>query len=411
MSVWNILYVGGSYPQKIALVHLEEAGFKIILTDINPNPPGSPFASRVFLADATDHKEIERIANRVLKDSNELITYGIADYACGSCAHVNESLKLNGQLPSATRAMIDKVETKMLLRSNDVPVPLSIWSGNQNDFSLSIYQEIILNTSPNTQVIVKPSNSNASQGTFQCSLSHYEVLCENIQNASQFSETVAIEEFYSGEIRNIDLLVADGKVDLISMTRRIDDQLLPFLPSAQIQEPLSNIEEAADLKALAFKIAEAFDFAPGPMTVDYIQSPSGPVILEVSPHFHLISLELHRGNGNPQLAWFDYLRNKPDWRKNLQPSCEQAGIFLMIRAGEIGIVDGVQQEKELLKHPMLKDYFRLKEDGSQIRDLSGRGGLVSIAWLVAPTVAELEYVINQQFYDIRPTIKDISVGQ
>jgi len=76
----------------------------------------------------------------------------------------------------------------------------------------------------------------------------------------------------------------------------------------------------------------------------------------------------------------------------------------MIRAVELGIIDGVQQEKELLNYPGLKDYFRLKKDGSRVTDL-GRGGLVSIAWLVAPTVAELEFVVNHKFYEIRPIIK------
>jgi len=382
----SILYVGGSYPQCVAIESLVNAGFDVHVADRQNRPPAEGVATRTHEVSATDVDALTRLG-RTLAEDGPLFAYGIADFACDSVAEINRTLGLGGQIPDTILAMTDKNLTKELLSRQGVDVPRALWAGEAKNFDAEDFTRA---NGDELQIIVKPANANASAGVSLADKGDARSLKKAIDAAAAIDNCVVIEEFLAGEIRNLDVLIADGEVIPVSVTRRIADPDLDFLPLAQYQEPLSTYEDGAALVLLAEKIAQAFSLSEGPFTVDYIQTDRGPVVLEVSPHFHSIALEIHRGNGNPLRAWFRYLRGDSDWRCDLSADREETGALLMMRANVTGIVRGLIHEKELKALPITKDVHRLKRDGTVITDLSAHGGLVGLAWLTGDSREAIE---------------------
>lgn len=398
----SILYVGGSYPQCVAIKSLVDAGFDVHVADRQNCPPAQIVATQTHVVSATDTEALTTLG-RALSENGSLFAYGIADFACDSVAEINRTLVLGGQAPDTMLAMTDKNRTKELLSRQGVDVPRALWAGEAETFDAESFANA---NGDECQIIVKPGNANASAGVSLIDSGDIKSLKKAIDAAAAIDNRVVIEEFLAGEVRNLDVLVADGEVIPVSVTRRIADPGLDFLPMAQYQEPLSTYENVADLVLLAENIAHAFSFSEGPFTVDYIQTDRGPVVLEVSPHFHSIAMEIHRGNGNPLRAWFRYLSGDEDWRCDLATDREETGAFLMMRANMMGTLRGLRYEKELKALPITKDVYRLKRDGTVITDLSAHGGLVGLAWLTGDSrdaiEAKIMSVIPEGLPSIRP---------
>lgn len=397
VATLKILYIGGSYSQHIAVQALAEKDFVVHVTDRTENPAAAKHAHSSHVVSATDAENLTVLARNLGSDRAQLATYGIADYACASVAHINAALSLPGQQADAVKVMIDKGETNRRLHSQGVDIPETLWRGDISNFELDNFLQTLTSQQSTEKVIVKPASANASVGVSCVSANLRAHLLQAIETAGAHDPSIVIEEFLEGEIRNIDVLVADGEVHLISMTRRIADRNIDFVPWAQYQEPLQSGESRVALEKMAYGIARAFDFAQGPFTVDYIQTARGPVVLEVSPHFHSIALEILRGNGNPHRAWFRYLRGDANWRDDLQARNETAGALLMLRAASLGRIVEVVHEEALRAHPMTRDFYRLKPNNAAILDLSAGGGMVAAAWLTGTSWAVIHEQIDIEF--------------
>lgn len=392
----TILYIGGSYPQRHAISSLVKAGHRVVLTDAKSNPPCAQFASDVMQVDATNTRALINVAKSIYPECQQFLVYGIADYACSSIITINQELGLKQQNPDAMRSMIDKNRSKELLLKNKLPVPRTVWSGKPNKLSNDAIHTLIKTNINVDEVIVKPNNANASTGVRKCLLRDFLNLKDAIKYAEKFGDEIVIEEYLAGQIWNMDVLVTNGKPDIISFTQRVPHCSFDFLPSAQIQIPIKEMHEISCFEELADEIARAFEYEDGPMTIDYILTETGPVILEISPHFHMISMEILRENGNPILGWAEHLSGNINWREYIKHDREMAGLMMMIKGTEKGIIHGVSNERDLIGNKHLQDYVRLKQNGDQIDTIDARGALVSLAFLTAQTSKELrEFMDNQ----------------
>lgn len=391
----EILYVGGSYPQKFVIESLTKAGHIVTLTDAKSNPPSAVFASDFLQINAIDTVSLIKTASGIQSKNGSLLTYGIADYACASCATINEKLKIDHQNSDAMRAMIDKDRSRVLLKAANVPVPEVIWSGKTAVFDVRLANSIMASHPHIADVIVKPNKSSASSGVSKCFLHDSQKLINSVMSALEFGNESSIEQYVSGDIWNLDLLVTDGEPHLISLTQRIAHENLDFLPSAQIQIPLREIDDISKYTEMAHCIVKAFNYYAGPMTVDFIMSSEGPIILEASPHFHMAGMEILRGNGNPMLAWVEYMSGNREWAEHINRTHDKAGLLMMIRADATGILQGISKEAILRSNEFVVDYIRLKDNGAKLDALDARSSLISLAWLTAQTSKQLKTFAQQ----------------
>lgn len=388
-----VLYIGASYPQRSAVRELVNAGFEVHVTDRDPNPPCAMETPHVHRLDATDVDGALSLAGLIQKRGSLIGAYGIADYAFRSVAAINRLIGGNNSSPDALLKMADKIATKQALKSRDVPMAVTLWSGPASSIDQS---SIKAGACGVDLAVVKPASLNGSAGVRTVAINDTQALNSAVIAAGNCGGDILIEEFLSGEVCNFDGLAVDGKVWPISMTYRIADDELPFLPVAQIQPPWDEVPNAAELIAIGQAVSEALGYRNGPFTIDYIRTPAGPYVLEVSPHFHSIALEMYRRNGSPLCAWIRYLAGHQSWHHELERQAERAGALVMLHATSTGILQGVSGEKQLKTAKNCCDYIRYKADGSKIESLSARDALISLGWFAGGKSNKMETFIRSQ---------------
>ena len=399
----RILYLGGSYPQRSAVRSLTEASFDIHLTDRSLNPPCSGLATSTYQVDATDKESVCELGQSLDCDGALVGAYGIADYAYASIAALYRLLGTRIPNPDALETMIDKGATKRRLTGAHVPMPRTLWMGRVNRHTQEVPQ---ITCNGIDSVIVKPSRANASTGIARVDGSNPAALRSAVLAAANEGEVV-IEEYVEGEIRNLDVLVIDGEVIPISVTRRVADPKLQFLPVLQYQMEAREDPDLVGLSDLANAVVDALDYQNGPFTIDYIATRDGPRLLEVSPHFHSIALEIARHNGNPVCAWFRYLRGDPDWSGDLKMAGAHAGALVMFRGCKTGRFAGLANDALITQSPCLADFVSLKRIGDRIDSLEAHPGLVALAWFTAPTWSMLKAEVTRLMSGVEPIIEPL----
>jgi carbamoylphosphate synthase large subunit len=405
-----ILYIGGSSPQQLAVRSLCEAGFTVHVTDRSPNPACAEETPHVHALDATDIAGIAALASRLQQDGELVGAYGIADYAMPAIAAVNRMIGGRSAPPQAIMTMVDKDATKRALHKGGVPLPETLWAGAADGFELGACR---MPDASVREFIVKPADVHASQGIARVPRDDADALATAVALAGKAARWVLIEEYLEGDIWNVDALAAGGVVYPVSVTRRLAHDRLAFLPCLQVQPGRAEEPRFAVLSHLARQVAESLDYHTGPFTIDLIMSESGPKVLEVSPHFHSIAMEILRGNGNPLRAWARYLAEDEGWREDLEAGSEQAGALAMLRAERCGVFVSIDGEDALACDPRCRNFVRLKRDGAEIRSLSASGGLLALAWWTAPQLDRLQADILERIDDFRPCfdIDSHRVGQ
>jgi formate-dependent phosphoribosylglycinamide formyltransferase (GAR transformylase) len=395
----SLLFLGGSHPQKLAVRSLREWGFDAHVTDRTARPPCADETPHVHRIDATDVNAVVALAEQLQGKGGFVGAYGIADYAMPAVAAVNRFLAGRAAPAEAIDIMIDKDATKAALEAAGVPLPCTLWRGRAREFSTA---DVV---SLDCDVIVKPADVHASRGIARVAAGEVAALELAVADAGAVASTVLVEEYLDGDIWNVDALAVDGTVHPVSVTRRVAHETLAFLPSLQVQDCRADERHFEELAALAADVAHGLGYLDGPFTVDLIMSSNGPRVLEVSPHFHSIALELLRGNANPIRAWFRCLAGDPRWKEDLEPAGELAGALAMLRAEQVGQLKGIEGETALSGDPLCAEYVRLKPDGTEIRSVTAQGGLLALAWWRAPSLTEIVAELGARIAGFRPRIE------
>ena len=373
----SILYIGGSHPQRLAVRTLRDWGFDVHVTDRNPAPPCAAETPHTHCVDAADVDGLVALSERLRESGSFVGAYGIADYAMPGVAAVNLGIAGRAAPSAAIETMIDKDATKAALQRGGVPLPQTLWAGDADRFE----PDACPAPEPGVrELIVKPADVHASRGIGRVVCGDPHALMAAVREASRNARRVLVEAYLEGDIWNVDALAVDGVVHGVSVTRRVAHPTLAFLPCLQIQPRWADEEWFESLTALAQKIADSLCYTDGPFTADLIMTAQGPRVLEVSPHFHSIGLEILRGNGNPLRGWARCLAGDPGWMADLQPRDERAGALAMLRAEEVGMLTGIAGEDAISDDPRCRDYVRMKPDGAEIASLSAGGGLLALAW-------------------------------
>ena len=98
-----------------------------------------------------------------------------------------------------------------------VDCPHTLWAGNVSEHCAP--SEVNFESE---KVVIKPSNSNNSQGVSIKNSSDFSGIQKSIKKGFSFSETVLVEQFVCGKQINVDGLMIDGHFHLISLTERND---------------------------------------------------------------------------------------------------------------------------------------------------------------------------------------------
>jgi carbamoylphosphate synthase large subunit len=381
------VYIGGSQPQIPALATLRSLGLAVVLVDRDPPAASVALADHVIVADATATQTIIDRLRPLQADHEILAVYGIADYAAESVAAVAQSFGAAGPSGLEAAHFVDKSRTSELLSAAGLSVPHVYWSGpaSRAAESIGVLGEL------SGPVVVKVTSGNNSKGVRLCLSKDRAMPVSAARDlASQFPDAgLVVEEFVPGEIGNVDYLVLDDTCVPVSSTIRCADPTDPTL-SFRLEQPNPHFEAltgdgASPLAELGARVAEALGYKRGPFTIDVVHGRDGQLrILEVSPHFHCLSLDIERGNGNPISAYAAWLRGDPDWRRFLPPEHgAKPGILMQIFSSCCGRVLGFEGEDRMRQEKALRKLVLLAKPGQELRPQGAKDrSAIALAWIV-----------------------------
>jgi len=231
-------------------------------------------------------------------------------------------IKLNA--PEIYQEFTDKLKTKARLERFGIPAPQTLAHGRQ--FDESTLRRITAASRSGTAVI-KAHDSCNSEGVQIVRVDEADAMRQAIHHAIQLSGEFFCEEYVSGTLHNLDLILSAGGAALVAITDRY--RMADGLTSVAgfQQNPRQHALYAAFSK-LAAKIRRMFSDYNGPLTADVLAAGGELKVLEISPHLHASKLQWLR---DPRILgiWPRILAGKGPEFQSLSDS-ENASAYLRI---------------------------------------------------------------------------------
>jgi hypothetical protein len=299
----SILYIGGSKPQISGISCAKLLNLEVVVTDRSIDAPAKKIADRFESIDADDVAALCKLAINLNKNNGFAGAYGVADYAYRAIGYIYDELKL----PYGSYALYEKMGDKSLSREIWETCGLSVPHGYT-----------ILNNASDIPglsfpVVIKPANSYNSQAVH--TVSQKRELTSALENAFEYSDTVIIEELIEGRHFNVDMVLINGEAFPGGVTERffvdkIDHQALSGIQGSEFDEV-----DIIQMYNLVVRACRAIGFDYGPVTADIILNDNAiPYLLEISPHFHAISVSSVINLDKILQGWFSYLAGDYAWR-------------------------------------------------------------------------------------------------
>lgn len=246
-------------------------GLRVVTADNRPENPGHSRAHVSHLIDTTDIPAMTRMASDEGVDG---IIAAATDVAVETAAEVAEALDLWGIPPPAARLLTRKLEFRALQSRLQLPSPL-------------VGTEDLAKTPSSAEadplLIVKPNRASGSKG-IRIAHDRDEALRLIPACAGESLDGQAfVERFFEGSQHTLEGVLTDGTVGLHMLTDR-DTAPRPFVATRGHRVPTrlqhSLIDDTLAQVELLFGALGITDTV---FDCDFVATPTGPVILEISP--------------------------------------------------------------------------------------------------------------------------------
>ena len=210
----SVLVIGGGINQVALVNEARGRGLRIVVTDINQNPPCKSLADYFYQIDTTDKTETLRIA-RYHKISAVMTDQ--SDAAVPTAAHIAAELRLPGLKCLTAEIFTNKFLMRETLWKRAYRYSPKHFAKFTDKLSALNH---LRNLGENLQyVIVKPIDSQGSKGVGRLSNSNWEPQVDKAFSESR-SHTIIIEEFVEGIEYSVDSVVVDSNVTCLAIGRK-----------------------------------------------------------------------------------------------------------------------------------------------------------------------------------------------
>lgn len=243
----RLLVLAAGILQITVIKKAKEMGYYVIAADGDPNARGFNYADKAICANITDEEVMQKIAQEERVDG---VIHPCSEVSMNVMGRINEELGLAG----ITKEQAIRATNKHLMREaferGNAPSPKSIlaesaedaWEHLQHDFD-------------GTDAILKPSRNSGSRG-----ISKVEKVKEskesffekyNIALEESRDKSVLIEQFIEGPEFSIEIIVWNGKVNVLTVTDKKTTEAPHFVELGHNQPSCHSAEEVETLKAAA----------------------------------------------------------------------------------------------------------------------------------------------------------------
>lgn len=285
-----IVYLGGSLTEVELMQAFRTHGIHVVLVDRNADAPGRVCADHFINLSVTDEDAICAALSPLRARYRFLAAYGVVDYSFSTVRALTEFLGLELNAPQIYAEFTDKLKTKARLEKGAVPTAQTLAHGRK--FDESVVPEIVAASRCGT-VVIKASEACNSEGVRIVRTSARDDLREAICQAIELSGEFYCEEYVSGTLHNLDMILDPEQAVVVAVTDRY--RMADGITSlAGFQESLGPHPLHEHFGKLALRIGEVFHDYRGPLTADVLAANDELKVLEISPHLHVPKLQALR---------------------------------------------------------------------------------------------------------------------
>ena len=267
----KIMIIGASVLQLPGILKAKEMGLYVGVADYNPKAIGIQYADEFFNASTMDEEAVLAAALQFKPDG--IMTLA-TDMPMRGVAKVAEKLGLPGISYDTAVKATDKFEMIKAFKAHDVASP---WF-----FTVDNFDELqALKSQLSYPCIMKPTDNAGSHGVvlakcFDDLLREYEYSRGNARHGK-----VIIEEYLKGDEVSVEVMVVDGKVNILQITDKLTTGAPHFVEMGHSQPSRHPVATQKAIKELATKACQAVGINQGPAHVEMMVTARGPVMIEL----------------------------------------------------------------------------------------------------------------------------------
>ncbi len=316
--------LGGGSGQLSLINRCRELGFKVSVSDKNPEAPGCLLADYFIEASTFDAERTADALSAFMSETGEHIDGIIAaatDQPVLTAAIVSESLGIAYHLNRRQAELVtDKIEQKNFLNSRGIP--LLPYRVIEKGFSPGDLDGMMF------PVVCKPADSQGQRGV---------VVADSPEEVSDFYQEVEshsrrqgilVEEYYDSEEVTLSGWVENGKLHVLSLTDRVTTQNLPHIGVCIAHHyPSKHMDKLQEIRNIASRVIEFTGIKSGPAYMQFLCGGRGVFLNEAAARLggayedrfipficgtDLLDLSISLATGQPAGK---SIINKPDFNK------------------------------------------------------------------------------------------------
>lgn len=241
----KLLVLAAGILQVPVIKRAREMGYYVIAADGNPNAVGLQYANKQICANITDEEEMLEIAKREEIDG---VIHPCSEVSMNVMGRIHDELNLSGVSRKQAVVATNKHLMREAFKKGDAPSPISILAKSEDDA-----WELFCNDFQ-TNAILKPSRNSGSRGIAKVErgISKEEfVRLYDIALEESRDNSVLIEQFIEGPEFSVEIIVWEGKVNVLTVTDKKTTEAPHFVelghnqPSCFPEDTVALIKDAA----------------------------------------------------------------------------------------------------------------------------------------------------------------------
>lgn len=241
----KLLVLAAGILQVPVIKKAKDMGIYVIAADGDPNAVGLKYADEAIVVNITSEEDVLKVAREEQIDG---VIHPCSEVSMNVMGRLNDELGLSG----ITREQAIRATNKHLMREafekGNAPSPKSILTENAEDAWMHLQNDF------STDGILKPSRNSGSRGIAKvsCDMDKADfVKAYNIALNESRDKSVLLEQFIEGPEFSIEIIVWNGKVNVLTVTDKKTTGAPHFVELGHNQPSCYSAEEVEILKAAA----------------------------------------------------------------------------------------------------------------------------------------------------------------
>lgn len=268
----KLLIIGASILQLPAIKKAKEMGLYVAVLDFNPNAIGIPYADEYFNTSTMDENAVLEVAKEFKPDG--IMTLA-TDMPMRGVAKVSDTLGLHSISYETAVKATDKYDMIKAFEEHNVPAP---WF-----YLVKSFDELVsLKDKIAYPCIMKPTDNAGSHGVVK--IHSYEELLDKYEYSHGCSRrgNVIVEEYLDGDEVSVEVMVVDGKVNVLQITDKLTTGAPYFVEMGHSQPSRLDVEIQNKIKDVAERSCKAIGINKGPAHVEMkVTSQGEPKMIEL----------------------------------------------------------------------------------------------------------------------------------